>query len=67
MEAKEGPAFPPVPWTRGRVREAANHGARVLQDASEPRCEMCGSAVLVSHCKRICLHCGFMTGCSEGV
>lgn len=30
-------------------------------------CEMCGAPVLANHCKRICLRCGFMTGCSEGI
>lgn len=30
-------------------------------------CEMCGTPVMASHCKRICLRCGFMTGCSEGI
>jgi len=63
----EGPAFPPVPLVRGRNREAAHHGARLLKDATDPRCEMCGSSILTSHCKRICLRCGFMTGCSEGI
>jgi len=28
---------------------------------------MCGAAVIEYHCKRICIHCGFMTGCSEGM
>ena len=28
---------------------------------------MCGAPVIASHCKRICLRCGFMTGCSEGL
>ena len=57
MEAKsEGLVFPPLPLVRARVKEAAD----------EPRCEMCGAEVIASHCKRICLRCGFMTGCSEG-
>jgi hypothetical protein len=30
-------------------------------------CEMCGAPVVASHCKRVCLKCGFMTGCSEGI
>lgn len=30
-------------------------------------CEMCGAPVVASHCKRTCLKCGFMTGCSEGI
>lgn len=63
----EGPAFPPVPLVRGPLREVARQGARFLRDATDPRCEMCGSAIITTHCKRICLHCGFMTGCSEGI
>ena len=63
----EGPAFPPVPLTRGLAREAAAHGGRLLQMANEPRCEMCGAEIVITHCKRICLRCGFMTGCSEGI
>src|SRR5262249_6401176 len=63
---KEGVVFPPVPVPRQRVREAARPGRVAPRDA-EPRCEMCGSLVIASHCKRICLHCGFMTGCSEGI
>jgi hypothetical protein len=60
MDSKpEGLVFPPVPLTRMRVP------AREV--AGEPRCEMCGAEVVASHCKRICLRCGFMTGCSEGV
>ncbi len=68
MEMKaEGPVFPPVPLARGLVREAASHGARLLNEVMEPRCEMCGNEVIAAHCKRICLRCGFMTGCSEGI
>ncbi|MBI3932297.1 MAG: hypothetical protein HY317_02685 [Acidobacteria bacterium] len=68
METKsEGAAFPPVPSFRGVAREAASHGARVLREGAEPRCEMCGNEVIATHCKRICLRCGFMTGCSEGI
>jgi len=67
MDVKgEGPVFPPVPLSRGLAREAASLGARLLHDA-EPLCEMCGASVIASHCKRICLKCGFMTGCSEGI
>ena len=36
-------------------------------DPRDPRCEMCGHPVIATHCKRICLTCGFMTGCSEGL
>jgi hypothetical protein len=58
MDAKaEGLVFPPVPLERTLAKEGM--GA--------PRCEMCGAEVIASHCKRICLRCGFMTGCSEGV
>jgi hypothetical protein len=28
---------------------------------------MCGRAVIAVHYQRICLKCGFMTGCSEGI
>ena len=68
MEMKrEGAAFPPVPVAAGAAREAAGRAARLLHDGDGPRCEMCGYGVVASHCKRICLRCGFMTGCSEGI
>ena len=68
MEIKhEGPAFPPVPLSQGLAGEAVKQGARALREGAEPRCEMCGHEVIASHCKRICLRCGFMTGCSEGI
>jgi hypothetical protein len=59
----EGIAFRPLPLAlaAGREQEESKVGG------SEPRCEMCGAVVIVSHCKRICLQCGFMTGCSEGI
>ncbi|HYU43493.1 MAG TPA: hypothetical protein VEQ84_15195 [Vicinamibacteria bacterium] len=66
MDLKEGAVFPPVPVTHKRVREAVRPGVFLPRDG-EPRCEMCGSSVIASHCKRICLRCGFMTGCSEGI
>ena len=67
MDTKsEGAAFPPVPIAQSRPREVIPRGA-ALRDAGEPRCEMCGCQVIASHCKRICLRCGFLTGCSEGV
>jgi len=59
----EGPVFPPMPLARGQGSEAA----RAAREAAEPRCEMCGATVIAAHCKRICLRCGFMTGCSEGI
>lgn len=66
MEMKdEGPAFPPVPLVRNRTGERTDRRRRaVLEDT---RCEMCGAPVITTHCKRICLKCGFMTGCSEGI
>jgi hypothetical protein len=68
MEGKqEGAMFPPVPLKRDRVRELARRAARLPHEGSEPRCEMCGAPVIATHCKRICLKCGFMTGCSEGL
>jgi hypothetical protein len=63
---REGVAFPPVPLTFSLPREAAASRGR-LAESGEPRCEMCGAVVIASHCKRICLRCGFMTGCSEGI
>ena len=66
METKdEGVAFPPLPLVRPRLREAARRGP--APQAHDPRCEMCGAPVIASHCKRICLRCGFMTGCWEGI
>ena len=47
-------------------REEAHAGPEAeLRESLE--CEMCGTPVIASHCKRICLRCGFMTGCSEGI
>ena len=66
-DVKEGAVIPPVPYVRRRVREALRPGVLLPRDAGEPRCEMCGAPVIASHCKRICLRCGFMTGCSEGI
>jgi hypothetical protein len=62
----EGVAFTPVSMASTQAA-AAPMKARVSREAAEPVCELCGHAVIASHCKRICLHCGFMTGCSEGV
>ncbi len=68
MSAKdEVPVLPQVPFEGSAVREAASRAARALREAGDPRCEMCGSLVITSHCKRICLKCGFLTGCSEGI
>ncbi len=32
---------------------------------SEPRCELCGGAVVERHCKVTCLNCGFQRDCSD--
>ena len=68
MEQKreEGLAHPPLPVADPRVARA-RRGLNLQCDTGELPCEMCGSAVVAYHCKRICLHCGFMTGCSEGI
>jgi hypothetical protein len=66
QEKAEGAVFPPVPLVRRRIQEAARPG-RFLPRDGEPRCELCGSPVIANHCKRVCLRCGFMTGCSEGI
>jgi hypothetical protein len=62
----EGAAFPPVPIDPGRGRDVVR-GAGFARDGGELPCEMCGASVVAYHCKRICLRCGFMTGCSEGI
>ena len=67
METKrEGPAFPPMPVADSRVGRGTRAGFS-QREAGELPCEMCGAAVVAYHCKRICLRCGFMTGCSEGM
>jgi hypothetical protein len=66
MDAKgEGLVFLPVPLERWPPGEPPPGASRA--DTSGPRCEMCGAPAIASHCKRICLRCGFMTGCSEGI
>ncbi len=62
----EGVAAGPWPLYGTLARET-RAGARAAREGAEPRCEMCGSPVIATHCKRICLKCGFMTGCSEGI
>jgi hypothetical protein len=42
-------------------------GPLPVRDHKDLPCEMCGTQVVAYHCKRICLRCGFMTGCSEGI
>ena len=63
----EGPAFPPFPLHRRDVRAPVSMRARFASEGQEPLCEMCGNPVIAAHCKRICLKCGFVTGCSEGI
>lgn len=64
---EEGLVAQPTPARRRPVRELIRGGNRVRRESFEPRCEMCGNTVIATHCKRICLKCGFMTGCSEGI
>ena len=67
MDTKsEGAAFPPIPLTR-RERQMIGLDLAGSRQAGEPRCEMCSAPVVAAHCKTICLRCGFMTGCSEGI
>ncbi|HET9314224.1 MAG TPA: hypothetical protein VFQ51_01495, partial [Vicinamibacteria bacterium] len=61
---REGPVFPPVPLPRPHAAEVITPGIRGARTAGEVPCEMCGAEVVAAHCKRICLRCGFMTGCS---
>ena len=65
-EKREGPALPPLPVADPRVARATRRPA-VQCDTGDLPCEVCGFSVVAYHCKRICLHCGFMTGCSEGI
>jgi hypothetical protein len=65
-EKREGVALPPLPVADPRVARARRGPASLCETGDVP-CEMCGGPVVAYHCKRICLHCGFMTGCSEGI
>jgi hypothetical protein len=65
-EKREGLALPPLPVADPRVARARKGPAAQCETGDLP-CEMCGGPVVAYHCKRICLHCGFMTGCSEGI
>jgi hypothetical protein len=67
MYKAEGLASTPLPLAPRPLRRAELTGRRTPADRGEPRCEMCGASVFAAHCKRICLKCGFMTGCSEGI
>jgi hypothetical protein len=68
MGAKsEGLALQPFPTGKRRDEEGLLAAAWARKNGPEPRCEMCGAVAIAAHCKRICLRCGFMTGCSEGV
>ena len=68
MESSEkAPSFPPVPLRAVPAQGRGRRAGVLLPAAGELRCEMCGAPVIASHCKRICLRCGFMTGCSEGI
>jgi ribosomal protein S27AE len=49
------------------VRGEDAHVEREAELRESLECEMCGAPVIANHCKRICLRCGFMTGCSEGI
>jgi hypothetical protein len=64
---REGVAFPPVPLPRPQEVEGLAPLPRAVRVSQELRCEMCGAEVVAAHCNRICLKCGFMTGCSEGL
>jgi hypothetical protein len=66
MAKTEGAVVPPVPYPRRLGPQSDEPAMRLLRDMGAPRCEMCGGPVVAAHCKRICLRCGFMTGCSEG-
>ncbi len=64
-EKVEGVAFPPLTLADPRVLRARRKTI-LVRDAGELPCQVCGAPVVVEGGKRICLHCGFMAGCSEG-
>jgi len=49
------------------ARREDAHAEREAELRESLECEMCGAPVIANHCKTICLRCGFMTGCSEGI
>jgi ribosomal protein S27AE len=55
------------PETSFFVPREERHAGREEELRESLDCEMCGAPVIANHCKRICLRCGFMTGCSEGI
>jgi hypothetical protein len=63
-EKIEGAALPPLP---ADPRLARARPPSLARGAGALPCEVCGSSVVAYHCKRICLRCGFMAGCSEGI
>jgi hypothetical protein len=68
LKKEEGAVFSPLPVAPAPPGpQRAPSRVYLSPDPRDPRCEMCGHAVIATHCKRICLHCGFMTGCSEGI
>jgi hypothetical protein len=64
-EKVEGVALPPLPVADPRVARA-RRGPFLARSAGELPCGICGASVVEYHRTRICLHCGFMTGCSLG-
>jgi ribosomal protein S27AE len=63
LNSARGPA-PGGPFV---VRREEAHVEPETELRESLECEMCGAPVIANHCKRICLRCGFMTGCSEGI
>ena len=64
---KEGAAFKPLPTVGPHAPEAEKVRLRLSREAHEPRCEICGHSVIMTQCRRICRHCGFMAGCAEAI
>jgi hypothetical protein len=65
-EKVEGVALQPLPVADPRVARA-RRGPFPTRATGELPCLVCGSPLVEYNCKRICLHCGFMTGCSQGI
>jgi len=65
-ERVEGKAFQPLTLADPRVLRS-RRGAVLVRDAGELPCQVCGAPVVVEGGRRICLNCGFMAGCFEGI
>lgn len=61
------PGITPLAESPFFLRREEAHRLKEKELRESLDCEMCGTPVIANHCKKICLRCGFMTGCSEGI